>query len=112
MDVPPNKNLRRIELTIVDFHPHLNARMHERGVTKDEVEKTLKEGDEAVDAKSGTEGKVLVFPYNSEWEGKTFAEKEVTVYYKVVSGKIVMLTVKARYGKAFVKGGGGGANRI
>ena len=54
--------------------------MLQRGVTKEEVQRTLDEGWEADDAKVGTAGKVFVFPYNAEWEGKTFAEKEVTVY--------------------------------
>jgi hypothetical protein len=49
--------------------------------------------------------KVFVFAYNSDWEGKTFGEKEVTVYYKIDGGRFVLLTVKARYGKGFSKGG-------
>jgi len=42
---------------------------------------------EASDAKSGTLGKVLVFPYEKEWEGQFYEEKEVTVYYKLGSGR-------------------------
>jgi hypothetical protein len=34
------------------------------------------------------------------------------VYYKLAAGKVVLLTVKARYGKSFPKGGGGDANRV
>jgi hypothetical protein len=105
-------NIEKIKLAVSDFHPHLKARMLERGVTEEEVEKTLEEGWEADDAKAGTTGKVFVSPYNSDWEGKPFAEKEVTVYYKLAGGKFVLLTVKARYGKSFSKGGGGHANRI
>ena len=95
-----------------DFHAHLKARMLERGVTEEEVEQTMEKGWEAADAKAGTRGKVFVFPFNSEWEGKAFAEKEVTVYYKLAGGKFVLLTVKARYGESFSKGGGEDANRI
>jgi hypothetical protein len=81
-------NLDKINLSAIDFHPHLR------------------------DAKAGTTGKVFVFPYDADWEGKCFAEKEVTVYYKRVNGELVVLTVKARYGESFLKGGGEGANRI
>lgn len=86
--------------------------MLQRGVTKEELQRTLDEGWEADDAKAGTAGKVFVFPYNADWEGKKFAEKEVTAYYKLAGGKFVLLTVKARYGRSFSKGGGKGANRI
>ena len=50
-------------------------------------------------------GKVFVFPYRRAWEGQFYEEKEVTVYYKIVTGKMVLLTVKARYGQAFPRGG-------
>jgi len=75
--------------------------MLQRGVTQEEIERTLNEGWEASDAKPGTLGKVLVFPYQAEWEGQFFEEKEVTVYYKVVGERLVLLTAKARYGKGF-----------
>ncbi len=79
--------------------------MRQRGVTLRELNQTLQEGWAATDAKPGTEGKVLVFPYRREWEGQFYEEKEVTVYYKVVEGRVIVLTVKARYGKAFPQGG-------
>ena len=66
-----------------DLHPHLRARMFQRGVTKGEIEATLREGWEADDAKPRTLGKVSVFPYNDNWEGQFFEEKEVRVYYKL-----------------------------
>lgn len=70
-------------------------------MTLGEIERTLNEGWKAQDAKSGTKGKVLVFPYQKDWEGQFFEEKEVSVYYKIAGGEIVILTVKARYGKDF-----------
>jgi hypothetical protein len=105
-------NLDKINLSAIDFHPHLRARMFQRGVTRDEVERTLRDGWQAKDPKAGTAGKIFIFQYNADWEGKRFAEKEVTVYYKFAGGKLVVLTVKARYGEGFLKGGGEGANRI
>ena len=85
----------------IDYHPHLLARMEQRGVTAEEIERTLREGWMALDAKPGTQGKVLVFEYQGEWLGNLFEEKEVTVYYKVIGRDLVVLTAKARYGRHF-----------
>jgi hypothetical protein len=85
------------------LHPHLKARMLQRGVKVEEIERVLNEGWDVTDSKSGTLGKVFVFPYNGIWEGKLFEEKEVTVYYKLVNDRMMLLTVKARYGKGFLK---------
>jgi len=54
-----------------------------------------------VDAKPGTEGRVLVLSYAADWEGRFYEEKEVTVYYKMTVSGYVVLTVKARYGQGF-----------
>ena len=75
--------------------------MQQRGVTQEEIERTLNEGWEATDAKPGTFGKSMVFAYGAEWEGEFYPEKEVTVYYKRTDEGIVLLTVKARYGQGF-----------
>ena len=92
-------------ITDSDLHPHLRARMRQRGVTREEIEKTLNEGWRSPDARPGTLGKVLVFPYHKEWEGRFYEEKEVTLFYKDLGDKIVILTVIARYGRGFAKGG-------
>ena len=94
-------NADRIHLANRDLHPHLRERMSQRGVTREEIERTLNEGQEAKDAKAGTLGEVLVFQSEGEWEGKFARQKEVTVYYKVRPEGIVLLTVKARYGEDF-----------
>ena len=49
-------------------------------------------------------GRVMVFPYETEWEGQFYQEKEVTVYYKVTDKGLILLTVKARYGQSFPRG--------
>lgn len=90
-----------IEISEADLHPHLKARMSQRGITIEEIERVLNEGREATDAKPGTLGKVFVFLYNRMWEGKLFEEKEVSVYYRLVNNRVSLLTVKARYGKGF-----------
>lgn len=87
------------------IHNHLRVRMKQRGVTKEEIERTINEGYNIDDAKEGTVGKVWVFPYNAYWEGKYFEEKEVTVFFKYKNDELVLLTTKARYGKKFLTGG-------
>jgi hypothetical protein len=93
-----------IQITDTDLHVHLKARMVQRGISKEEIERTLNEGWTAGDAKAGTQGKVLVLTYQDQWEGRWYEEKEVSVYYKGVEGSLVLLTVKARYGKDFPRG--------
>lgn len=94
-----------IKVLDTDLHPHLKARMLQRGITKEEIETVLNNGWDATDTKPGTIGKVFVFQYNEMWEGKFFEEKEVSVYYKMVNDTMMLLTVKARYGKGFLKEG-------
>lgn len=93
-----------IQVTESELHPHLRARMRQRGITREEVEQTLNKGWAASDAKPGTVGRALVFPYQAEWEGQFHQEKEVTVYYKVAGEGMALLTAKARYGKDFPRG--------
>ncbi len=84
----------------------------QRGIVTEEIERVLNEGWEATDAKAGTLGKVFVFLYNRMWEGELFEEKEVSVYYKLVNDTMILLTVKARYGKGFLKEGEDNETRI
>jgi hypothetical protein len=88
-----------------DMHHHLLARMQQRGITREEIERTLNEGWKADDSKEGTTGRVYVFPYEKSWEGGLFEEKEVTVYYKYKDERLILLTAKARYGSRFERGG-------
>jgi len=57
------------QITEADLHPHLIARMNQRGVRLEEIQRVMNDGWQAADAKQGTLGKVLVFPYTAEWEG-------------------------------------------
>jgi len=75
--------------------------MEERGITREEIERTLNEGWDAEDTRPGTSGKVLVLSYHKEWEGEFYEEKEISAYYKLKEGELILLTVKARYGKEF-----------
>ncbi len=86
-----------------DLHPHIKARMYQRGISLQEIQETLINGWDAEDTKKGTSGKVMVFSFNTLWEGNFFEEKEVTVYYKYKQGELVLLTAKARYGRGFIR---------
>jgi hypothetical protein len=87
----------------VDYHPHLLARMEQRGISTDEIERTLEVGWEATDAKPGTQGKVCVFTFHQEWQGRFYEEKEVRVYYKDAEDDLIILTAVARYGNSFAR---------
>jgi hypothetical protein len=93
--------MSKITVSDNDLHPHLLARMKQRGIAIQEIEDTLNLGEAVRDAKEGTLGKRLVFQHSEHWEGKWFEEKEVTVYYILEDAQIILLTVIARYGKAF-----------
>ena len=66
------RNNGQIRIEDREMHPHLRERMLQRGVTLQEAERTLNDGWEALDAKSGVQGKIMVFPYHEEWEGRTY----------------------------------------
>jgi hypothetical protein len=101
MNKPRRHNNQDLVVTEADLHPHLLARMRQRGVTLEDIELTLREGWQAADARIGTLGKTMVFAYEAEWEGEFYLETEVTVYYRRTEEGIVLLTVKARYGQGF-----------
>lgn len=101
MDTPASGQGNKIQIIEADLHPHLRARMTQRGVNQEQIEQTLNEDWEATDAKPGTLGKTMVFSYEQVWEEKFHQEKEVTVYYKWTAEGIILLTVKARYGQGF-----------
>ena len=70
-----------IEIRNEDLHNHLKQRMAQRGVSLEEIERTLNDGWAAKDAKVGTLGKVMVFEFSALWENKFYQQKEVPVYY-------------------------------
>ena len=78
--------------------------MLQRGITLQEIEQTVNDGWNASDAKTGTFGKAMVFPFHDEWEGRFYQEKEVIVYYRFADEGLILLTAKARYGENFPRG--------
>jgi hypothetical protein len=77
--------------------------MEQRGISTDEIERTLEAGWEATDAKPGTQGKVRVFDFRQEWQGRFYEEKEVRVYFKGAKDDLVVVTAVARYGSNFAR---------
>lgn len=86
-------------ITNNDLHPHILKRMEERDISLNEINEVIEKGSRIKDAKPGTQGKSYIFTYRKEWCGKYYEEKEVTVHYKIRDNKIILLTVKARFGK-------------
>jgi hypothetical protein len=62
------------KISDADIHPHLRARMNQRGVSVAEIEQAMNSGEPALGAKAGTFGRRILFPYNSEWEGQIYAK--------------------------------------
>ena len=85
-----------------DVHPHLMARMRQRGVSLNELQHVLDFSWPATNTKYRTAGKVFIFPYQAEWEGQFYQEKEVTVYYKSQEKQMIVLTVIVRYLRVLV----------
>lgn len=88
-------------ITEEHLHSHIQRRMEHQGIKEEEVRQTLREGWDAPDAKPGTEGRTLVFPYDADWEGVHYEEKEGIVYVKFKGERLVLLTAIARYGIDF-----------
>ena len=93
---------RQFQLSDADLHAHLKKRMAQRGVTLAEIEQVLNSGQTSASTKAGTLGKVLAVPFEAEWEGQFYEQKEITAYYKLIDeGQLILLTVLARYGQGF-----------
>jgi hypothetical protein len=88
----------------MEFPEHFQERMFRRGVTAHEVDETLTNGWPCSDARGEAECRVQVFPFEADWEGRWFAEKEVTVYFKYHRSELIFVTLKTRYGSGFPRG--------
>jgi hypothetical protein len=88
-----------------EVHPHLQTRLELRGISVAEVEEVLRVGWPGGKPRPGNSAVVHVFGYEAEWNGRWFAEKEVTVYFKETDEGRMVLTAMARYGDGFPRGG-------
>ena len=79
--------------------------MHERGISHDEVLFAVENGWPCGDAHSGRDCRTWVFDFNSQRGRRSYAEKEVTVYFIPVPDDVILITAKVRYGSNFWRGG-------
>jgi len=79
----------------VRFHPHALERMLERGATEDEVRAAIESGERIV-AKYGRSGFRRNYPFDSEWQGKWYANKQLEVY-AVEEQDWLVITVIVKY---------------
>ena len=80
----------------IRFHPHALMRMKERGTTKEEVTKTILEG-ESFPAKFERIGFRRNFRFDEQWKNKTYETKQVEAYTVLENEDVVVITVITKY---------------
>jgi hypothetical protein len=81
---------------MVRLHPHALERLSERGVTEDEVAATVREG-ESFPAKFGRTGFRKSFRFESAWQERFYATKEVEAIAVREGEDWLVMTVVTRY---------------
>lgn len=84
-----------MNIVIID---HAIERAIQRGTTKEEIFKVLKEGT-AIPAKKGRNAKEIIFGYGTDWMGKSYPQKKVVVIYVIENEDYVVITTKVYFGK-------------
>ena len=80
----------------VKLHPHAQARIMERGASEEEVVATDESG-EPIPAKFGRSGFRRNFPYNDQWRGKHYANKQVEAIAVRENDEWLVITVIVRF---------------
>ena len=80
----------------IQFHPHAQERMEERGTTEDEVKKTIECG-EQFPAKFGRIGFRRNFSFNSKWRGEYYTNKQLEVYAVQKGNDWLVITIITKY---------------
>lgn len=80
----------------VRFHPHALERLAERGTTEAEVVATVQTGEQFA-AKFGRAGFQKTFRYESTWQGRFYAAKEVETFAVREGEDWLVITVVTRY---------------
>ena len=81
---------------MVRLHPHALTRLSERGVTQDEVVATVQTG-EQFPAKFGRTGFRKLFRFDSTWQERFYATKEIEVIAVRDGEDLLVITVVTRY---------------
>ncbi len=82
----------------IQIDPHTLKRALERGATFAEIEQVVESG-VPDDAQGDRFSRSRVFPFDSERNGRYYAEKRVKVIYVFEPDRIVTVTVLVYYGK-------------
>ena len=80
----------------IRYHPHALERMKERGATEDEVETTVKQG-EQFPTKFNRTGFRRNFSFNNMWRGKYYENKQIEVYAVSESDDWLVISLITRY---------------
>ena len=80
----------------IRFTVHASEQMVERGATQDEVKKAIERG-VCEPAQRGRLMYRLNFQYNAEWQGKSYAIKQVAPVVAEAQNEIVVVTVYTFY---------------
>jgi hypothetical protein len=80
----------------VRLHPHAEERLIERGATREEVERTVTEG-EFFPAKLGRVGFRRNFAFNAERRGRHYATKQIEAYAVFEDDSVLVLTVITKF---------------
>ena len=80
----------------IRYHPHALERMKERGATEDEVETTVKQG-EQFPTKFNRIGFRRNFPFNDTWRGKYYENKQIEVYAVTEGADWLVISLITRY---------------
>ena len=81
---------------IIDFSPHAQEKMTDRGASEEEVELTIRTGSSEPTRK----GRLMFrknFSFNMEWRGKHYAVKQVIPIVSQEEHKFVVVTVFVYY---------------
>lgn len=80
----------------VRLHPHALARLQERGGTEQEVRLTVETG-ERFGAKFGRTGFRRNFSFGGEWQGKSYANRQMEAYAVQEGADWLVITVIVKY---------------
>jgi len=80
----------------IRFHPHALEPMKERGATEDEVETTVKQG-EQFPTKFNRTGFRRNFPFNNMRRGRYYQNKQIEVYAVTEGADWLVITIITRY---------------
>lgn len=80
----------------IRYHPHALERMKERGATEDEVETTVKQG-EQFPTRFNRTGFRRNFSFNNMWRGKYYENKQIEVYAVSEGDDWLVISLITRY---------------